>query len=180
VTITDSAGIDHLAPLWFISAQQINFLVPPDCPPGAAVVTVATNGTVAGRGGIMIDSLAPALFTTDGSGSGVALGVALLIHSDGSYIATPLSQSVDLGQPGDSVSLVLFATGIRNRSSLNAVSSYFNNDRVAVQFAGDQGTYYGLDQINIAIPASYRGAGQINLRVAADGLSANTVTVNIK
>jgi hypothetical protein len=55
VTITDSAGISHAAQIWFISPGQINFLTPPDCPPGAAVVTVALNGATVAQGGVMID-----------------------------------------------------------------------------------------------------------------------------
>ena len=73
VSIQDSAGVATLAPIWFISANQINFLVPPGIASGAAVVTVTSDGAVMGRGGILIDSIAPALFTVNGSGTGPAL-----------------------------------------------------------------------------------------------------------
>ncbi len=179
VIITDSAGAYHMAPILFVSPQQINFLVPPDCPIGAAVVTVTAKGATVARGGILIDSLAPALFSAGGSGGGAALGSALLFHPDGSVDSSPLTQPVDLGQPGDTATLVLYATGIRNRSSVDHVTAFFNNERLPVQFAGDQGTSAGLDQINIAIPEKWRGAGSINVRVVVDGISSNAVSIAI-
>jgi uncharacterized protein (TIGR03437 family) len=180
VVITDSAGAFHMAPILYVSGPQINFLVPPDTALGAAVVTVTLNGSTVARGATLIDSLAPALFTTDGSGSGTALGGSLLIHPDGSYDYAPLTQPIDLGQSGDSATLVLFATAVRNLSSFADATAFFNGQRLPVQFAGDQGTYVGLDQVNIAIPASWRGAGQVNVRLVVDGFSSNVVTINIK
>ena len=62
VTLTDSTGVVRPAQVWFISPGQIDFLAPTNCAPGAAVLTVASGGSVTGRGGILIDALAPALF----------------------------------------------------------------------------------------------------------------------
>src|SRR5258708_7512219 len=81
VSIQDSAAVTTAAPIWFISANQINFLVPASVASGAAVVTVTSGGTMTGRGGILIDSIAPALFTVNGGGAGRALGAAVLTHA---------------------------------------------------------------------------------------------------
>ena len=176
VIITDRAGAYHMAPILFISPRQINFLVPSDCPLGAGVVTVTVSGATVARGGILVDSLAPALFTVDGSGSGTALGAALAAHTDGSVSSTPLTQPIDLSDPA---TLVLFATGIRGRSALENVTVFFNGERMPVQFAGDQGSYAGLDQINIPMDAKWRGAGMVRVRVVVDGLSSNTVEIHV-
>ncbi len=180
VVITDAAGTIHFAPILFVSDQQINFLIPPDCALGAAGVEVINNGSTATRAGMLVDSIAPALFSVDGSGSGTALGSALLFHSDGTYDAAPLTQPINLGASDDSPMLVLYASGIRNRSSLDHVVVYFNNERLPAQFAGDQGTSAGLDQINIPIPQSWRGAGAVKVRVVVDGISSNVVGINIQ
>jgi len=54
----------------------------------------------------------------------------------------------------DQVFLVLYGTGIRHRSSDAAVTATVNGISVPVQSAA-QGTYPGLDQVNLALP---RGA----------------------
>jgi uncharacterized protein (TIGR03437 family) len=165
--------------MWFISSGQINFLVPAGIPAGAAVLTVSANGKVTGRGGIMIDTLAPALFSNDGSGGGAALGAAVLTRADGSQSVTPLTAPVQFGNSGDTTTLVLYATGIRALSSQAAVSVRIGTERLPVQFAGAQGAFLGLDQINVNLPNSLKGAGAVPLRVVVDGLTTNVVNVSL-
>jgi uncharacterized protein (TIGR03437 family) len=179
-TIQASAGTNHAAPIYFISQKQINFLIPAGCALGAAVVTIANGATTTGRGGILIDSLAPALFTVTGSGVGTPLGAWVLTHPDGSQIVAPLTQPVDLGQPGDISTLVLYASGLRHLDSLNSVAVFVGGQRLPVQYAGAQGVYTGLDQISANLTPQLRGAGPTALRVVVAGLSSNTVIVNIK
>ncbi|MDP8978954.1 MAG: hypothetical protein M3O35_00025 [Acidobacteriota bacterium] len=180
VTIQDSAGTKHVAPIYFISPKQINFLIPSGCALGAAVVTVASSGTNTGRGGVLIDSLAPALFSITGSGAGTALGASVLSHPDGSQTVAPLTQPVDLGQPGDVAALVLYASGLRHLDSAASVAIFAGDQRLPVQYAGAQDVYRGVDQINVNLPAQLRGAGPIALRVVVQGLSSNSVMLNIK
>jgi uncharacterized protein (TIGR03437 family) len=180
VTITDSSGKAYPAGVWYISSGQINFLMPAGPVNGAAVVTVTVNGTPSGRGAILIDGLAPALFSVDGSGTGVALGTAVLTDSAGNQTITSLSQPVSLGQPGTVTTLVLYASGIRHLDSQSNVQVYLGNLRLPVAYAGVQGTYSGLDQINVNVPANLKGAGMTPLRVVVDGYSSNTVAVNIQ
>ena len=44
ITITDSANTEHLAPLFFVSPQQINYVIPADVREGAATIAVINNG----------------------------------------------------------------------------------------------------------------------------------------
>ena len=180
VTIQDSAGTKHAAPIYFISPKQNNFLIPSGCALGAAVVTVASSGINTGRGGVLIDSLVPALFSITGSGAGTALGASVLTHPDGSQTVAPLTQPVDLGQPGDSAALVLYASGLRHVDSEATVAIFAGDRRLPVQYAGTQGVYTGVDQINVNLPTELRSAGPIALRVVVQGLSSNSVIVNIK
>ena len=180
VTITDAAGVARAAQVWFISPGQIDFLVPTGCATGAAVVTVAAGGTVTGRGGILIDGLAPALFSVDGSGTGAALGAAVLAHADGTQVVTTLAAPVSVGQDGDVAVLVLYGTGIRNRETLASLGVYVGNRRLPVQYGAAQGAFAGLDQINVTLPADLRGAGAVGLRLTVNGLSSNVVGITIQ
>ena len=49
-----------------------------------------------------------------------------------------------------------------------------------MQFAGLQTTYPGLDQVNVALPLSLRGAGESNVVLTVDGQVSNTVTIRVQ
>jgi uncharacterized protein (TIGR03437 family) len=51
---------------------------------------------------------------------------------------------------------------------------------VETLFAGPQGQYAGLDQINLRLPQSLRGRGDLDVVLTVDGKTANTVRINIK
>jgi uncharacterized protein (TIGR03437 family) len=88
-----------------------------------------------------------------------------------------LDTPIAFGGPGDVVYLILYGTGIRNRSSLSAVSVTVGGSGTVVEYAGPQGTFVGEDQINAVLPQSLAGAGQVNVVVTVDGITANTVKV---
>jgi uncharacterized protein (TIGR03437 family) len=44
-----------------------------------------------------------------------------------------------------------------------------------VTYAGSQGTFAGLDQVNISIPAALRGRGEVDVVVSAGGQASNAV-----
>jgi len=46
-------------------------------------------------------------------------------------------------------------------------------------YAGPQGGYAGLDQINTKIPVSLRGRGVVDVALVVDGVSSNAVTINL-
>ena len=71
-----------LAPLFFASPGQINFLMPP-VRLGPARVTVTTADGNSSSARIEIERVAPALFTADSSGSGVAAAQFIKIAADG-------------------------------------------------------------------------------------------------
>ena len=81
---------------------------------------------------------------------------------------------------GETVYLILFATGLRNRSSLANTSVSFNGKAVTPVYAGPQNQFAGLDQVNVMIPASLAGAGTVNVAVTMDGAPSNTVTIAIQ
>ena len=89
------------------------------------------------------------------------------------FVPTPLS----LEPQSDKVFLEVYVTGIRHGSS---VTFTINGESVPVLYAGAQGQFAGLDQINVELPATLKGAGEVNFRVTADGQTSNSVTVMIQ
>jgi hypothetical protein len=45
---------------------------------------------------------------------------------------------------------------------------------------GAQGDFAGLDQVNIQIPRSLAGRGEVDLILTVDGVAANVVRISIK
>ena len=122
----------------------------------------------------------------DDGGTGVAIGLAVHGKTDGTQtsemIANPdgTSRPIDLGPPGEVVVLVLYGSGIRGRSSLSAVTATIGGVNAEVQYAGAQPDFVGLDQINVLVPRSLIGRGEVDIVLTVDGKAANTVRVNIK
>ncbi len=189
--IIDSAGTTRNAPLFFVSPTQINYQVPSGTAAGSAVVNVLLNGSTVGTGAATIASVAPGIFTANSSGRGVPAALVFRLKADGSqsyeslarfdsaqnaYVATP----IDLGASTDQVFLIGYGTGLKNRSSLAMVTATIGGTAAAVSYAGEQGTYAGLDQFNVAIPRSLAGRGSVDVVLSVDGKTASTVTINIK
>ena len=78
------------------------------------------------------------------------------------------------------MALTLYGTGIRNASDLSDVTVKINGTPVEVMFAGAQEQYVGLDQVNVRLPATLRGAGEVDLQLTVSGKPANTVRIAIQ
>ncbi len=72
--------------------------------------------------------------------------------------------------------LVLYGSGIGSATSATATVGGVST---TVAYAGAQGTYPGLDQYNVAIPASLVGKGAVDVVVTVAGLPSNTISVTI-
>jgi len=70
---------------------------------------------------------------------------------------------------GQNHTLVLNLTGVRNRTSLASVSVGVGSVTLSALYAGPVASFPGLDQINVAVPASLRGSGTQSLSVTVDG-----------
>jgi uncharacterized protein (TIGR03437 family) len=190
VKVTDSAGVARAAQIFYVSPAQASILVPAGVASGPAslAVTNANRATVSTP--IAIAAVAPGLFTSNSTGQGVAAAQVIRVHADGTqdpaqtvavfdtrqnlWVPAP----IDLGAPADTVYLLLYGTGIRHRATMPSCT--IGGKTVAVVFAGAQNTFPGLDQVNILLPASLRGAGVVNVLLTVDGTSANTVTLAVQ
>jgi uncharacterized protein (TIGR03437 family) len=195
VKVTDSAGAERLALLWLVAPEKIDYLIPPQTTTGPATVTVTksvANGTqIIGTGPLQIEAVAPGMFTVNADGQGVAVGLAIgsapggsrtlqYVFPEGCLPGSCVTSPIDLGPETDQVSLQLYGTGIRRRSELSAVSATIGGVDAPVEYAGPVEGYLGLDQVNLHVPRSLAGRGEVDVVLQADGKTANSVKVNFK
>jgi uncharacterized protein (TIGR03437 family) len=191
VVVRDAMGRERLAPLFFVSPRQINYQIPPGTLAGRGYVTVASGNDQYSMGIMEIVNVAPGLFAANPTGQGVAAGVALRVRADNAQTIEPIARfdaalnrfvsvPLDLGPESDQIFLVGFGTGIRFRSSQAAVTARIGGVEAPVTFAGAQGEFVGFDQVNLRVPRSLIGRGEVDIALTADGRVANVVRVNIK
>jgi uncharacterized protein (TIGR03437 family) len=187
VTVTDSANAARAAFLYgaFASTGQVNFVIPSDTALGKATVAVTTpSGNQTAQ--INVANAAPGLFTANQNGRGVPAGQIVLVHADGSHTVenlatlsggTYVATLINLTSATDQVFLQLYGTGIRHAGKVTAT---ITGTPVAVPYAAQQGTYPGLDQLNLQLPKVLQAAGSLNIVVTAGGQAANAVMVLVK
>lgn len=190
IKVKDSDNVVRDAPLFFVSPGQINYLVPAGTSAGLAIMTVFNGSNQVAQGTTPITAVAPALFTANASGRGVPAANLLRIRG---YAQTfePLARydaekqafvpiPIDLGPEGDQVFLILYGTGFRARTALEAVLTNVGGEEAEVFFAGAAPGFAGLDQVNIRLPRSLAGRGELGLLLTVDSRAANTVTISIQ
>ena len=170
VTVTDSAGTARQAGLYLVAAQQINFVVPAATAPGTAEVAVATPGVVPVR--VNMTPVSPGLFDPGAQ--------ILRVGADGSQSVEPVTPGVPVAIGSGTVYLVLYGTGIRNRSSLAAVTVLIGSLSLPAAYAGAQPQFPGLDQVNVLLPTSLQGAGKVNVTLSVDGQTSNSVPLTFQ
>ncbi len=191
VTVRDSANIEKLARLFFVSPGQINFLMPEGLAAGNATILIANGEGKLAAGTVTIAAVAPALFSANSNGRDVPAAVVLRIKADGSQMYEQIaafdqaqskfvSVPIDLGAETDQVFFVGYGTGIRGRSSLEAVSVKIGGLSADVLYAGITEGFFGLDQINARIPRSLIGKGTVDLELTVDGVKANVLNLRIR
>jgi uncharacterized protein (TIGR03437 family) len=188
VTFADSQGVQTPATLFYAGPQQINIYIPPGVHNGLAALTV-TNANGALTGPVMVNTVAPGLFSANQTGSGLAAAEVVTNHADGtqtwSYVFQPgcapascTPNPIDLSQ--GSSALELYGTGIRNFASLSDVTVTIGTQTLPAAWAGPASAFVGLDQVNVALPESLAGSGTVNITVSVAGTASNVVTATLQ
>ncbi|HQR36614.1 MAG TPA: NF038122 family metalloprotease [Blastocatellia bacterium] len=191
VRVRDSAGIERLAPLFFVAPSQINYQIPAGTAAGEAMVTITSGESFVSTGVIHIAAVAPGFFSAASNGQGAAAAVALRIKANGVQSYEPVARydaaqnrfiafPIDLGEESDQVYLILFGTGFRHQRDLSNVVVKLDDVETAVLFAGPQGEFEGLDQLNLRIPRNLAGRGEVEVIVNMGGYEANRVRIHLK
>lgn len=184
--VVDSANVTRAAPLFYVSPGSILFQVPPGTANGTATVAVFNGAAKVASGTVQVQSVAPALFTANSKGKGVAAASAVRVSPSGQQTAVLVYQcsgsscvAVPIDVSGDPVLLSLYGTGIRHRSAVSAVTCTVKGVPATVTYAGPgQGT--GLDQVSLQLPKSLESSGLSNLVLTVDGQVSNTVQIDIR
>jgi uncharacterized protein (TIGR03437 family) len=187
LSVTDATGTQRSAPLIYVSPAQINFVVPDGTVPGASTFSITNGGTTQTA---TVRSVAPALFSMNGTGSGVAAATAIAVQAGNPQLQSPVTVFQCTGSSCASVPINVgvdrpvyvsfYGTGIRNRSSLANVTATINGAGVPVLYAGPTPGFTGLDQVNVGLILSLRGSGESNVVLTVDGQTSNAVTINIQ
>jgi uncharacterized protein (TIGR03437 family) len=191
VFVRANSQFETVAPLFFVSPTQINFQIPEDVSTANPVITVFTPNSLISSSRLNLQPVAPSLFSASASGQGVAAAVVLRIKADGTQSYEPVARfdsaqnrfvavPIDPGAPSDQVFLLLFGTGLRNRSSLSSVTAKIDSADVETLFAGAQGGFVGLDQVNLRLPRSLAGRGEVDVVLTVEGKVANAVKIAFK
>src|SRR5262249_19075030 len=156
-----------------------NYQIPLGTAYGQATILISNAKGATAFSQAKISPVAPGLFTADASGGGLPTGLALRIRNNtqsyepivrydtlqSKWVASP----IDLSVTTDQVYLILYGTGWRNRTALSAVSASIGGVSGQVIFAGAQGGFAGLDQINVLLPISLAGRGDVDVILTVDG-----------
>jgi len=174
--VRDSAGVARLAPLLYVSPSQINFEVPAGTAPGNVTIEVVNAPTQVSVVAAQANNVAPSLFAYDDN---TAAAYGLRLEPDGKQTVLSVRNTIVLDDRP--AYLVLYATGIRNRSSLANLQVAIGATNVPVEYAGPEGSGIpGLDQVNVRLTTAVKGTGVANLVLAVDGIPSNTVSVDIR
>lgn len=173
------------APLYFVSAQQINFQVPQATGFGRVDVVVEVNGSVVASGTVDVLELSPGIFelgprpnpqgairnqddSVNGPDSRAARGEVIQIFGTGQGpLETPVADGNAPDPPSRSVR--------KPRVYIQAVELADEE----VTFSGVSG-YPGLWQINAVVPNLPFIAGQVPLVVVIDNVPSNPTTFWVK
>jgi uncharacterized protein (TIGR03437 family) len=169
-----------------VTPWQVNFLVPSGVATGTAQVKIASAAGTQTASNIAISGVAPSLFTLNGSGLAAAYAVRVsgsnqtvepvyTLNGVGTFSATP----INMGSASDQVYLVLYGTGLE-AAGTSGVTATVNGVNTPVVFAGSQPGADGLDQVNLKLPATLAGTGNVNVQVMVNGTAANPVQITIQ
>jgi uncharacterized protein (TIGR03437 family) len=199
VTITFSDNSQASLPLFYVGPTQINALIPQNAAAGAARLTVFTaSGSQSGP--VVLSPIAPALFSANETGQGVAAAQLITPLPNGFQTVTDVFQCpggagtcitvpVDLQpqQPPNpcqtgACQLVLYGTGLHNATAANLTVA-IGALSLTPSYVGPS-SFAGEDQVNVAIPATLAGKGPVPVSVSAaakpSNLMSNIVIVNFQ
>lgn len=190
VKVRDSEGTVKVAPLFFVSPNQINYLMPAALANGAATITIRNGNEVVAESLTEISTAAPGLFSANFEGAGPAAAQVLRVKENGEQVYEPVARydaetkafvlvPIDLSNAAEQVFLVLYGTGIRHREGLETVTIVIGNTELPVQYAGPAPPFNGLDQMNVLLPGVLRALGEQTVTLRVNNEATNGVKVRM-
>jgi uncharacterized protein (TIGR03437 family) len=176
------------APLYYVSATQINCLIP-YATTGATATIVVQNGTASSNTvTVKIAPTAPGFFSMDQSGT----GVAAVYHGNASLgTVTPSSPAT----AGETVLVYLSgmgavnpaipdgtATGLAPLSTIVAtpIVIYIAGQAATTSYTGLAPNYPGLYQINVVVPLAIYSAANVPMSIATPNAFHDQVSLSVQ
>jgi uncharacterized protein (TIGR03437 family) len=172
-------------PLYYVSATQINFLIPSQSAPGFQPVQVKTaSATVAGN--VRVISTGPGIFVKDAtlrpprgaainqdgtenaSGNPARRGQVVSIYATG---PGALSQAIADGVAAPRTPLV---------TTISTPQVYIGGVAAEVQFSGMAPELVGVWQVNAFVPDRAFITGRVPVQVFMDGIDSNEVSIFVQ
>jgi uncharacterized protein (TIGR03437 family) len=181
------------------SPSQVNFYIPANLQSGVVELLVTAQDRTVWQGTTYIPAVAPAMFTKNGIGIGAAAALNAATSLSGDFDVTT---TANFGND-KRTRVMLFSTGI----SSGAANPNPNNDLrigqslianlaesvavearthdghtllLPVEYAGQQITFPGLDQIVFILTPELRGAGDVELTIIVGNQRSNSATINVR
>jgi uncharacterized protein (TIGR03437 family) len=151
------------AGLLYISPTQVNAVIDPATPLGAATVTLTSPTTSVSASVNIQRPAAPALFAATGAGSREGAILNAVTFARGPFSVT---------SKGGPTYLALYLTSL-DLSTPPTVT--IGGLPAPVIFYGSAPCCAGLQQVNVQVPAGLAGAGRVDVMVASGGRSSNVV-----
>jgi uncharacterized protein (TIGR03437 family) len=184
VSLMVSDGTTKLNPLpVYVSAGQINAIMPSNTPLGSVSLRVSVNGAISNPMPIRVAANSPGIFTARETGVGPAI-----VQNFVSATQTPVNSLQGPASPGQTE--ILWATGLGPISSDTTspvagnlpvkVEVFVGAEAVPVQYSGRAPGFAGTDQVNFQIPNDAPSGCwvPVYLRVAGNVVS-NVATIAI-
>ena len=166
---------------------QVNYQVPKNTALGVATVTVMNGDIAVATEVLQIVPTQAGLFSGNSDGQGAAAASLIFVKNGiqsfdlnytcgaGGCVPKPVDLSVV-----DAAYIEMFGTGVRFRNDLANAKATVGGIEVPVLYAGAHCCYVGVDQINLQIPKSLMGRGEVDVVLTIEGKIANTVKINVK
>jgi uncharacterized protein (TIGR03437 family) len=165
------------APLYFVSANQINAQIPFEVTTATAVVVVTTGGVASTGLTIRLSSLSPALFSAASTGSGPGLYFDpnfKTITSALSPGSTIILYATGLGQTNPTA--VTGAGGLSLQPAVTTPDVYIGEVKGTVSYAGLAPGFVGVYQLNVVVP---NGVASTRMYLVQGGQTSNVTDVII-
>jgi uncharacterized protein (TIGR03437 family) len=168
------------APLYFVSANQINFVVPVGAATGSAAVEVINGSATVARGAVNVYDFWPALATagTDATRPAIAQNQDFGINT--SQTRARRGEVIQLYATGCGLTNPRVTDGAPPTELSRAVADVkvtISVIEVTPQFAGAHPQFPGICQINAVIPNQSFVSGQVPVIVTVNGIASNAVSV---
>ncbi len=186
------------AGLFFVSPNQINFLVPAGTTTGMATISIRSGDGTVSNGMVQIAAVAPGIFSANASGRGTPAGLLLRVLPNGQQLYEEITRfnpatnamepvAIEPKMAGERLFLILFLTGVRGaadpgqgNNANETIHLLLGGEELVPAFVGPQGIFLGLDQMNVEILPSLFGRGVVDAVVNYSTLAlSNTVQIRL-